>query len=250
MDDQLLTSGANKERKHTMLDSDFEVLRITAAITPQAAGWPKPDYSKTSIMGDKPHVGDPGEIHWGLLHDAVGHARKAALKACGEMSAIDDDRNLSGEGKKLKRQEIGTKAMAALKKSQHLDKARSAVADQVKRWDKELGLMPKAPEGVAEAMQLSEIRSHVVAMSESSRVTFVLKHATDARVVQAVLSGPPFLCGLSDADIAVLKTEIAKREVAAAKEAALKAVADAERGYRNALNQIRERASLPREAVQ
>jgi hypothetical protein len=114
---------------------EFDLLKIKASVCPSAETWPKPDFSKVSISGDKPHmeVGDP---HWCALHDAVSTARSHVLKAFGSMAAIDEDRNLSPTGKAEKKKEIASKALAALEKAPHLSKARSAVEDQVKRWDK------------------------------------------------------------------------------------------------------------------
>ena len=110
-----------------------------------AETWPKPDFSKVSISGDKPHV-EVGDPHWAALHDAVHEVRDHTLRALGAMAAVDEDKTLSPTGKAEKKREIATKAITALEKSQHLAKARKAVEGQVKRWDKDLGLTPKAPE--------------------------------------------------------------------------------------------------------
>ena len=53
-------------------DHEFELLQVKASIAPQAEQWPKPDFSKVSLAGDKPHmeVGDP---HWDALRDTRGN---------------------------------------------------------------------------------------------------------------------------------------------------------------------------------
>jgi hypothetical protein len=38
---------------------EFELLKVRASIAPQAESWPRPDFSKTTISGDKPHVDPP-----------------------------------------------------------------------------------------------------------------------------------------------------------------------------------------------
>ena len=120
------------------------------------------------------------------------------------------------------------------------------VEDQVKRWDKDLGLTPKAPDSISESMQLSEIRAHIAAMKEN-RVGFVTKHADDPRVVAAILGAPPFLSGLTDAEFDVVKAQIAKRTnpaVASAKDETMKALQQCESGWRTAIRQISGRGGL------
>jgi hypothetical protein len=76
-------------------------------------------------------------------------------------------------------------------------------------------------------------------------MAFIDAHATE--VGAAVLSAPAFLSGLSPAEIGVVKQQIEARtnpEVAAARDDALKALAHAEQGWRNAASQIRERGGL------
>jgi hypothetical protein len=133
-----------------------------------------------------------------------------------------------------------------LRKATSLTRARDSVQQQQTRWEKELGLVPEQPTTLAESVQLSEIRAHVAGIKDN-RVGFITKHADDPRVVAAVLGAPAFLSGLTDAEMGVVKSEIAKRvnpKLAASKDEALSALADVERGWRNASNQIRSRAGL------
>ena len=78
---------------------------------------------------------------------------------------------------------------------------------------------------------------------------FVAKHAGDPRVVAAVLGAPAFLSGLTDADINIVKTQVAKRvapEIAECKAETMRALQDAETGWRAAIRQISERGGLGR----
>ena len=90
-----------------------------------------------------------------------------------------------------------------------------------------------------------EIRSHLASLKSGDRVAFIDAHATE--VAAAVLSAPSFLSGLTPAELDVVKQRIEARanpEVAAAKAAAVTALAELERGWRNAANQIRVRGGL------
>ena len=83
-----------------------------------------------------------------------------------------------------------------------------------------------------------------------NRLAFLDKHATDPQVVAAVFGGPPFLSGLSDADVATFKMLVARRTnptLAKARDDALTALTDCERGHRNALRAIRECGGLKRD---
>ena len=231
-----------------MLDSDFEVIKVKAAIAPQAESWPSPDFSKVTITGERPHM-EPGDPHWAALHDAVREARDRTLKARGSMAAIDEDRNLSPTGKLEKKKEIASKAITALEKSQHLVKARSAVEDQVRLWNKALGLTPKAPENAGEAMLHCEIRSHLAALKSDDRLAFISSHLGEGEVADAVLTAPAFLSGLSPAELNIVRQRVeahANPEIAAAKAETLRAMQDAEAGWRAAIRQISGRGGLGR----
>ena len=52
-----------------------------------------------------------------------------------------------------------------------------------------------------------EVRAHLAAM-KGSKIGFLEKHATDPRVASAVLGAPPFLSGLTDAEVALIQTRI------------------------------------------
>ena len=128
-------------------------------------------------------------------------------------------RTLSAAGKESKKKEIAEAAIADFEKSKTLAAARDSVEHQITKWDEEIGLTPKTPATIGESVQLTEIRSYISAM-KGNRVDFVAKHAGDPRVVAAVLGAPAFLSGLTDADINIVKSQVAKRvapEIAEAK---------------------------------
>ena len=90
-----------------------------------------------------------------------------------------------------------------------------------------------------------EIRSHLASLKSGDRVAFIDAHATE--VAAAVLSAPSFLSGLTPAELGIVKQRIEARanpEIAKAKAVAVNALAETERGRRNASNLIRARGGL------
>ena len=226
-----------------MDDYQFQLLQVKAAVCPTRETWPSPEV-KVSIMGDKPTI-TGGALLWSDLHAAVDDARACVTNVFAKCAAVDDDKNLSPDGKASKKRAIAEDAIAGLSKLKSLDKARGAVEQQMLAWDKESGLAFKPPADVGEAVQFSEIRAHLARVKAVDRVSFVTKHANDARVVQAVLGAPAFLSGLTDAEIDVVRQQLEKRvapHVASARAAALKALQEAEAGRQSAISQIGERA--------
>ena len=86
-------------------------------------------------------------------------------------------------------------------------------------------------------------------MKPGERLAFIDSHATE--VGAALLSGAPdFLSGLNQAELDVVKQRVAARtnpEISKAKSETLTALADAERGVRNARRSILECGGLPRD---
>ena len=76
---------------------------------------------------------------------------------------------------------------------------------------------------------------------------FLEKNATDPVVAAALLTAPPFLSGLSDAELALVKHKVEQHvspEIAEARTATTKAIKDVEQGWQRAIDKIAERAGL------
>jgi hypothetical protein len=76
---------------------------------------------------------------------------------------------------------------------------------------------------------------------------FLQKHAADPVVASAILTAPSFLSGLNEAELALVKHKVEQHvapEIAEAKAATLKAMKEAEQGWRKAIDKIAERAGL------
>ena len=193
-----------------MDDTSFDELTLRATIIPQQARWPAPDF-----------------VHWQRIHAVADEARERVAKAWAAMDAVDGDRDLSREGRSRKKEKLAAEAIADCHKSKSLDEAKNAVERMVAKWAEKTGLAIKPPSNIAEAMVQCEIRAHLAAM-KGSKVGFLEKHATDPRVASAVLGAPPFLSGLTDAEVALVQTRVEQRvapEVAEGRDATLKAMA-------------------------
>ena len=80
---------------------------------------------------------------------------------------------------------------------------------------------------------------------------FLEKHATDPVVASALLTAPPFLSGLSDAEMALVKHKVEQHispDIAEARDATLKAMKEVEAGWQKAITKIAEHAGLTKEA--
>jgi hypothetical protein len=212
-----------------MDDKKFDELKLRMTIVPGQARWPEPKY-----------------IHWEKLHAVADEARDRVAKAWAAMDEIDADRDLSSEGRDRKKKKLAAEVIADFQKSKALVGAKDAVERMVAKWAEQTGLAVKAPANIAEAVIQSEIRAHLVAV-KGSKIDFLRTHATDPVVASAILGAPGFLSGLSEAEITMVRHRIDEHvapEVAAARDATLKAMKEAEAGWQRAVDKIGERAGL------
>jgi hypothetical protein len=105
-----------------MEDKQFDDLKLRMAITPQQAKWPEPRFN-----------------HWEKLHAVPDEARRRVAKAFAAMSEVDNNPDLTAEGKAKARQAIATKAIAAAQSSKALQNAREAVTRQQQLWADKFG---------------------------------------------------------------------------------------------------------------
>ena len=151
------------------------------------------------------------------------------------------------------RAKLAEQAVATFRQSDTLDSARAAVERQQAYWADKIEQAIKPAEDHGTAMMYAQIRDRIANLEEKSRLAFIDKHIDDPVVISAVLSAPPFLSGLSDAEYTVVRHKFEKRvlspEVFEAKVAAEKALADAERGWARAIDAIAVRGSLEKTAV-
>ncbi|MCP4287542.1 MAG: hypothetical protein GY792_24400 [Gammaproteobacteria bacterium] len=79
-----------------MDDKEFEALQLRASLCPHWEEWPNE------------------HIHWQLLGGCIDDLRKRVSTAYDLMSAVDQDANLSSEGRKNQKAKIAQEAIADL----------------------------------------------------------------------------------------------------------------------------------------
>ena len=82
---------------------------------------------------------------------------------------------------------------------------------------------------------------------KGGKLGLVERHMSDPRVASAVLGAPSFLSGLTHAEVAVVQNKIEQHvapEIAAARDATLKGMKEAEQGWQRAVDKIAERGGL------
>ena len=226
-----------------MDDKDFQVLELKAMICPQQSRWPAPNVEVSRNANDTFTM--RGGV-WPKLHAVVDEARDRMSKAWIAMDETDADKDLSNEGQVRKKKRLAVDAIGGFQKSQTLQNAIDLVDRQLAKWAEEAGVAIKPPSNFAEAMMQAEIRAHLAAM-KGSKMDFLAARATDPRVASAILGAPPFLSGLTDAEIGVVKTRVEKHvapEVVNERNATLKALEQAEAGWETAMRKIASRAGL------
>jgi hypothetical protein len=212
-----------------MDDKAFTEHGLKLSICPTQARWPEPKV-----------------LHWQALHRCADEARDRVAQAWAAISEIDADKDLSSEGKARRRKKVTDETIADFERSKTLISAKDAVERQVAKWEEQTGMTVKPPTNVAEAVVYSEIRAHLAAM-KGSKLGFVEQHVSDPRVASAVLGAPPFLSGLSQTEVAMVKNKVEQHVapgIAEARDATLKAMQQAEHGWERAMAKIGERGSL------
>jgi len=214
-------------------DESWNQLRATIDICPEQAGWPEPKYS-----------------HQIALHDAATEARQALGKLDATIAKIEGDSDLTASGKRNARAKAATQALVEIEKLQALEKARSAVAYQLSRWDEKFGVdkIVRPAADAHEAMVYSKIIDRVAGMDAKDRLSFFTTHASDPAIASAVLLVPSFISGLGESELGVIRAQIEKNvvptEVREEKAATSKMLSAVERGWTRLRALASERGGL------
>jgi hypothetical protein len=214
-----------------MDDNKFTELELRMQIVPQQSRWPAPDY-----------------IHWQKLHAVADEARERVAQTWAAFEVIDNDPDLSPEGKARQKKKVATAAITELEQSKTLPRAREAVDRQLDKWREKTGLAVRPPTNIADAVVQSEIRAHIANL-KAGKLDFLAKHSTDPVVASAILCSPSFLSGMTDEEISFVRTKVEEHvapDIAEAREAMLKGIKEAEQGWRRAIDKIAEHAGLTR----
>ena len=210
-----------------MQDLEFNALRLRASLCPGLeTEWEKPEV-----------------MHWVCLHKHAHELRDRLAKALMAIEAIERDKHLSAEGRRTAKEKLATQTLDALEQSESLRKAREAVAAQMLRWQEKVAVHVKPPSDHVEAVMFAQVRERFGGMKEG-RIAFLQEHAAEPTIAAALLSAPPFLSNLSEAELALLHNEIEKKfltpEIVASKAKVEKALLETERGLRAAQAMLRK----------
>ena len=143
---------------------------------------------------------------------------------------------MSREGKAQEKRKAALKALGAFNGSKSLSRAQQSVSELMAKWEAKVAAAVKPASSEAEAALHAEVRRHVVGLKgRASASAFLEKHGSDPRVAASLLEAPAFLTGLSDAEIALVKSKIEQAmlppEIVQAKKDVTKALADSEHGW-------------------
>ena len=212
-----------------MDDSEFDALRLRSSICPNLERWPT------------------DTTHWAALVRAGGEMRAIVSKGLKEIAAVDANKQLSAEGKRTKKHEIARQALNQLQEPGSLLRARSTVMDQMQRWAAKVSTNIKPAEDHATAVLHAQCREKIASLKEG-RIAFLQKHGTDPTVASALLEAPPFLSGLSEGELAMVRDAVEKKflspEIVEAKGKVADALLETERSLRAGQAMIRQHAGL------
>ena len=123
--------------------------------------------------------------------------------------------------------------------------AEASVDRVVAMWQEKLGVAIKPPANSAEAVVYAQVRDCVAAVE--GKMSWLQKNGKDPVVASAILSAPGFVSGLGDTEIAFVKDQLEQHlapQIVEEKTKTLTALAEAERGWKNAIAKIGQRAGL------
>ena len=212
-------------------DKEFEALQLRASLCPHREEWPDE------------------HLHWQLLGGCIDDLRERVSTAYELMSAVDQDANLSSEGRQNQKAKIAQEAIADLKATdRRFAKARESVSSMQARWQQKVDEILKLPSDAAEATLHWEIRDKFSGLEdERARMSFLERFGGDALIASALLSGPAGLTDLSDAERALLQGNVEAQvdpEIIAARDATAKAMQQVEEAGTRAENLIARRGGL------
>ena len=218
-----------------MNDKEFAQLQLRATIVPQQARWPAAEF-----------------LHWQQLHALANEARDRVAKFYQQADEIDRDVNLSRGGKEKQHKKAATEAIAVFEQSKSLTRARQSVADVMAQWEQRVTKVVRRASDAHEAAIYSKVWNTVDALRGTSRMAWLEKNAGDPIIASAILTAPAALCGLSEAELSLVKRKVEVHalgaEIAEARAATLKAMKEAEQGWQKAINKVGERAGLTKGA--
>jgi hypothetical protein len=194
---------------------------------------------------------DDSPSWWKALHDTVDGARVIMAMLDEVFEDIDRDPDLSPSGRAKRRAEQAASALKELDEYAPLVKAANLTEKRITRVREKVSLLPESPTPTGVDIALAtEIRAAVRAEKEPEKFAFGLRG--DAKVMQAVLSAPAFLSGMTNEGVERLRAA-ALESLYPSERAEMEQLTSAEKIAREAVisarNRIAERAGLVKDAA-
>jgi hypothetical protein len=162
-------------------------IAIKATICPTRLRWPE---ARASIT-------------WGKLHECVDALHAVVKMVDGACIQAEENPELSVEGIRHRRTELGRKALADLENFKAFQNAEKAALNNLEYLESKMVDLPQPPSDVAAVSEAQEIRTYI--RQQKYPGEFVLKHLSDRRILGAVLTSHAFLSGLSDLEFNVVR---------------------------------------------
>jgi hypothetical protein len=212
-----------------MDDNSFRELELKT-ICPHADRWP------TEYMHQK------------ALAAAASETVASVREAYEQLDKIDGNRDLTPEAKKRQRAALAGKMIAKLETSKTISRAREAAEEVLQKYGNKINSNLKPATDPQSIGVHTQIRGQLLAMTDAKqRMSFLERYGNDITLISAALSAPPFVSGLTGAEVALLRNNLeqhAPPEVIKERDFVQKALAEVERGWRAARARIAKRGDL------
>jgi len=187
-------------------------------------------------------------VHQKALLAATNECGALVREAHAELDKIDGSRDLTSEAKKRQRAELATELIAKLEASKALTRAREAVDYVLQKYEAKINSNLKPATDPQTVGVHAQIRGQLHAMKDvKERMSFFGRNGSDLTLISAALSAPPYVSGLSDAEVALLRKKLeqhARPEIVDERDFVHKALTEVERGFRAARARIAKRGGL------
>jgi hypothetical protein len=216
-----------------MSDKEFRELELKASIAPSQSQWPTE------------------HLHWQRINAAVFEARSLLGKFLEAVDEIEADPRLSREGKAAERKKAAEKTLAAFAGSRTLARAQESAASVMEKWEAKVAGNIKRASDAHEVAIHAQIREKLACIKDmKDRMVFLERHGADPALANAVLSAPAFLSGLTEGELAFVRSNLEQRalppEVVETKIALVNALREVEVGWERAKAKITSDGGLGR----
>jgi hypothetical protein len=184
--------------------------------------------------------------HWNQLRAVTKGVREELTELDATLLKIEQNKDLSAEGIKRQKAAVAKEVLTKLQNYHSLELAEYEAGVRAEKLDQKVSevMALGKPRDHGEAQVASEIRSFLKQQGDGALMKAVsLK--SDYRLINAVLSAPAFLSGMSEDDVGKLKAEVLQTSDPQIEKVALQRAVDVCRSAVNtATTMIVERAGL------